>query len=316
MMKPKVERVTIPPGCSIRVYHRRIPDIPFEWHHHPEYELTLTLNSRGMRFIGDHIGSYESNDLVLIPSDMPHTWASKEAIDPSAPHQAIVVWFNEKWAMRMAELCPEYAAISDLLKRAGGALSFGPAQAEAMLHRKSSLLSDSPSNRLHAMLSLLAELGVSEGTPLVTAPKTTRATEDDMAQLNRVLEHLHKRYAEPIRIEELCALGNMSPRTLHRFFVNHVGENVSDYLRKLRIGHACMLLVETNMPVSVIAARAGFFSMSNFNRSFLETRQMTPLEFRRFVQQQGRLPKLAPVDTTDSERSYIVQRDRARQVDA
>src|ERR1700761_4723630 len=103
-MKPKMERVTMPAGCSVRIYHRRIRSIPFEWHHHPELELTLTLNSRGMRFIGSHIGSYESNDLVLIPSDMPHTWASQEAIDASAPHQAIVIWFTEAWAAGVAAL--------------------------------------------------------------------------------------------------------------------------------------------------------------------------------------------------------------------
>ena len=67
-MKPQFERVTFPKGCSFRVYNRRVPEIPFEWHHHPEYELTLTLNSRGWRFIGDHIGKYEAPDLVLVPS--------------------------------------------------------------------------------------------------------------------------------------------------------------------------------------------------------------------------------------------------------
>jgi len=56
---------------------------------------------------------------------------------------------------------------------------------------------------------------------------------------------------------------------LDRFFINHVGQNVSDYVRKLRIDHACMLLVETELPVSVVAARTGFFKMSNFNRAFL-----------------------------------------------
>jgi AraC-like DNA-binding protein len=315
-MKPKVERVTIPSGCSIRVYHRRIPDIPFEWHHHPEYELTLTLNSRGMRFIGDHIGSYQSNDLVLIPSDMPHTWASKEAIDPSAPHQAIVIWFTERWARQIADLCPEYVAINQLLNRSAGALSFDTVEADSMLRRKHDLLSQSPSARLHAALSLLAELGGIEGIPLVATPKTKRATDDDMAQLDRVLEYLQKNYADPIRIEQLCEVGNMSARTLHRFFVNHIGGNVTDYLKKLRIGHACMLLVETNLSVSVIAARAGFFSMSNFNRSFLETRQMKPLEFRKFVQQQGRLPKLFMSDLQEKERSFILQRDKARQIDS
>ena len=85
-MKPQFEHVAIPEGCSIRVLHRQVPEIPFEWHHHPELELTLTLNSRGLRFIGDHVGAYESGDLVLVPSEMPHTWASMGAADESSPH--------------------------------------------------------------------------------------------------------------------------------------------------------------------------------------------------------------------------------------
>jgi len=268
-----------------------------------------------MRFIGDHIGPYESNDLILIPSDMPHTWASREAIDPSAPHQAVVLWFTSQWALQIAELCPEYAPISRLLKRSAGALSFGLSQAELMLDKKPALLSDSPSTRLHAALSLLTELGDSEGASLVTALKARRLPSDDLTPLNRVVDLLHKRYAEPIHVEEMCAVGNMSPRTLHRAFINHIGENVSDYLRKLRIGHACMLLVETDMPISVIAPQAGFFSMSNFNRSFLETRQMTPMSFRRFVRQQSRLPKsFASIDNLDIETSFILKRDKARKI--
>jgi hypothetical protein len=79
-------------------FRRQIPEIPSEWHRHPECELTLTLNSRGLRFIADHIGEYDSHDLVLVPSEMPHTWASTKTIDGSCPHVAIVVWFTEAWA--------------------------------------------------------------------------------------------------------------------------------------------------------------------------------------------------------------------------
>ena len=61
---------------------RRLDDgIPFQWHHHPEFELTLTLNSRGQRFIGDHIGDYDDGDLVLVGPNLPHTWVSREKID-------------------------------------------------------------------------------------------------------------------------------------------------------------------------------------------------------------------------------------------
>ena len=117
-MKPQFERVTFPKGCSLRVYHRRVAEIPFEWHHHPEYELTLTLNSRGWRFVGDHIGQYQAPDLVLVPSDMPHTWASTATLDDKDPHTAIVIWFSGTWALQVAEILPEYGNLRKLLRNA------------------------------------------------------------------------------------------------------------------------------------------------------------------------------------------------------
>jgi AraC-like DNA-binding protein len=246
---------------------------------------------------------------------MPHTWASSSAIDKSLPHQAIVIWFTEKWASEIADLCPEYAPISLLLRNSRRALSFGPAEAEQVLQTVPDLLSDFSLRRLHGVLAILTALATAEGNPLGSLTKTERVNKAGWPQLDRVLDALHKRYSEPIRIEELCAIGNMSPRTLHRMFMSRLGENVSDYLRKLRVGHACMLLVETDLPISVISARAGFFSTSNFNRSFLRTRQTTPLELRRFVRQHGQMPKLSSeIETADSERSFILQRDKLRQL--
>ena len=293
-MKSQFEHITFPKGCSIRVYHRRVPSIPFEWHYHPEYELTLTLNSRGWRFIADHIGQYESQDLVLVPSDMPHTWASTSALDESRPHVALVVWFTRTWALQLAEVCPEFAGLRSLLKRATTGLSFLQEAGARMESRLPQLLSDSPHQRLQAALETLTELAEAEATPLATQIIVRPEASNDSEQLTRVLTLLHKRFAEPIRVEDLCSVGNLSPRSLHRLFVHHVGENVSDYLGRLRIGRACMLLVETDRPISVIASEAGFSNLSNFNRRFLEARGMTPRDFRRFVVQNDCMPDSPP----------------------
>ncbi|WP_262390316.1 cupin domain-containing protein, partial [Burkholderia arboris] len=123
-MKPQYEHVTFAPGCSIRVYHRQLARIPFEWHRHPEYELTLTLNSRGQRFIGDHVARYADDDLVLVPPNLPHTWSSNARIDREAPEVALVVWFDGDWVRRLADCCPEYAPLRSLLRRAAPGLHF------------------------------------------------------------------------------------------------------------------------------------------------------------------------------------------------
>lgn len=74
-MKPLLEHLPASPDASWSMFNRRLDDaIPFEWHHHPEFELTLTLNSRGQRFIGNHVAEYDHGDLVLIGPDLLHTW--------------------------------------------------------------------------------------------------------------------------------------------------------------------------------------------------------------------------------------------------
>jgi AraC-like DNA-binding protein len=297
-MKPQFEHVVIPEGCSIRVLNRRISEIPFEWHHHPECELTLTLNSRGWRFIADHIGAYDSHDLVLIPSEMPHTWASSRSVDESSPHVAIVIWFTEHWALRLADSCPEYSSLRRLLARAAGALSFPSPAGEMVESRLPGLLSNSARDRLHTTLDILTDLATMDAVPLATPQKAVPITADESAQLKRVLDLLHKRFAEPIRIRDLCAVGNMSERSLHRLFVRHLGENMTDYLSRLRIGRACMWLVETDRPISLIAVDAGFSNLSNFNRQFRTARHVSPREFRRYYIKHGSMPDLYEFELT------------------
>jgi AraC-like DNA-binding protein len=293
-MRCQFEHVTFPKDCSIRIYHRQIPSIPFEWHHHPVYELTLTLNSRGWRFVADHIDHYDSQDLVLVPADMPHTWASTSAIDESLPHTALVVWFTREWAFRVADACPETFPLRKLINRACAGLSFPQDAGARMESRLPELLSESPLKRLHIVQDLLCELAETEATILASQAATRPESSRESRQLPRVLDFLYQHFAESIRIEELCKVANLSERSLHRLFVRHLGENVSDYLCKLRIGRACMLLVETERPISVIAAETGFANLSNFNRRFLDVRHMTPKEFRSFVVKYGRMPNSQP----------------------
>jgi AraC-like DNA-binding protein len=290
-MKPQFERVTFPKGCSLRVYNRRVPEIPFEWHHHPEYELTLTLNSRGWRFIGDHIGQYQAPDLVLVPSDMPHTWASTATLHSGEPHTAIVIWFSRAWALQVADVCPEYAKIRKLLRSASTGLAFTTEAATLVTGRLEGLLGESATNRLHTALDLLLELAEAQATQLSKSATAVLAMSDtEPAQLTRVLNHLHKLFQEPIRIDALCRVGNISPRSLHRLFVKHTGESVSDYLSKLRIGRACMRLAETDLPVSMIAYEVGLSNLANFNRQFRRVRNTTPTEYREYFRKHGASP--------------------------
>ncbi|GHA87188.1 helix-turn-helix domain-containing protein [Modicisalibacter luteus] len=279
-MKPQYEHVGIDRGCSIRVFHRRLERIPFEWHRHPEYELTLTCNSRGQRFVGDHIGEYDDQDLVLVPPDLPHSWCSSGRKAMDQPHEAVVIWFGRDWVENLAVLCPEYAPLVRLLACATSGLLFNADGVRSMLAHKADLLSDDSLRRLSATLAVLAELAHSSYSVLGGRERLV-AQDTAPKRLRRILDILAERYREPISIDTLSEVANLSPRSLHRLFTRHMGIGVRDYLVELRLREACILLVESDWPVYVIAEQAGFLNLSNFNRCFRQRRGMTPRDYRR-----------------------------------
>jgi AraC-like DNA-binding protein len=287
-MKPMYERVAIDDGCSVRVYHRKLAKIPFEWHRHPEYELTLTMNSHGKRYIGDSITEYGADDLVLVRPDLPHTGASNKSLDSTIPQVAIVVWFGCDWARRLADCCPEYEGLHRLLRRAGCGLAFSAATGAALRARQASLLSESPRERLTGTLDALCLLADAHAVPLASPSAFAdsrnaqgRPSGHEPERINRVLALIDARFAEPLSLSELANAASLSERSLNRYFDQHIGESVGKYLNRIRIGHACLMLADTSWPVSVVAVRSGFPNVANFNRQFRAFKDTTPVGYRR-----------------------------------
>jgi AraC-like DNA-binding protein len=279
-MRPFLEHLQPSPGASWSMLNRRLDDaIPFEWHHHPELELTLTLNSRGQRFIGNHVAGYGDGDLVLIGPNLPHTWASRERIDAAGPHVALVLWFRREWIEGLAEGSIELAPVTRLVRRAATGLAFDPALGRALASDIEALFGRPPAQRLTGLLDVLARLADGEkGQPLSSV--VPQETAGDRSRLDRVLTHLHRHYHEPIRMSELGRIAALSESGLNRMFARHLRQTVSAYLASLRIGEACARLSATAQPIQHIAADVGYPSLANFNRQFLRLRGMTPRAYR------------------------------------
>ncbi|RYE08533.1 MAG: AraC family transcriptional regulator [Hyphomicrobiales bacterium] len=279
-MKPFLEKLQIPQGASWAWLDRQLAEgIPFQWHHHPEFELTLTLNSRGQRFIGDHIGDYEDGDLVLIGPNLPHTWASRERL-ASGPHVAQVMWFHPDWAAALATTLVELKPLTALLARARTGLAFSPGMARAARPRIAALFARPAEERVLPLLDLLQMLATDPAaTPLASAA-VTLPSGSDRTRIDRVLDHIHRAYADDISIPRLADIAALSPSGLHRLFLKHTQQTVTAYVTRLRIGEACALLSATARPIAHIASDVGYDSLANFNRQFKALKQMTPRQYR------------------------------------
>ncbi len=75
----------------------------------------------------------------------------------------------------------------------------------------------------------------------------------------------------------------MSEWACSRFFKKNSGNSFTDYVAQLRVGHACKLLSETDLPVTDICFEVGYGNVSNFNRVFRLQRGLTPSAYRRLA---------------------------------
>ena len=281
-MKPFLEKVYKPPDASWSMLKRRLQDgIPFQWHHHPEYELTLTLNSRGLRFIGDHVGEYDDGDLVLLGPNLPHTWASREALRSDEPHVALVLWFDAGWAQTVTGGFVEFRKLTELLARARRGVSFPQSVARAVRDDYERLFEQEPVNRLIGLMRLLDQLaGADDGRPIASEVYRPGQSADSRERIDRVLAHIHEHYAQQVQLSELADVAALSESGLHRMFQKHVRTNVSDYITRIRIGDACARLANSDQPIAFIAEAVGYATLANFNRQFKRSTSLTPREYR------------------------------------
>jgi AraC-like DNA-binding protein len=282
-MKPLLERLQPVDGASWAWLDRRLDAaIPFQWHHHPEFELTLTLNSRGQRFVGDHIGSYDDGDLVLVGPNLPHTWASREKLDRDAPHVALVMWFHPDWAAALTGVLSELQAVTTLLARARRGLRFSAAAASSTRPAIEELFRRPPPERLLGLLQVLLLLAADDGAEALASPGAVQPpAAPGRGRIDRALDHIHRHYADGISIADLADIAALSPSGLHRLFRRHTRQTVTEYVMRLRIGEACALLSGTALPIAHIAGTVGYASLANFNRQFKALKQMTPRSYRR-----------------------------------
>jgi AraC family transcriptional regulator len=109
-------------------------------------------------------------------------------------------------------------------------------------------------------------------------PAASPFPDDRMA---KAVAYMAERIGESVRVEQVAAACGLSTFHFSRTFKANVGKAPHGYLTHLRIEQAKVLLRNTDLQVSAVAAQVGFTRLSHFTSTFRRIMGMPPGKYRR-----------------------------------
>ena len=102
----------------------------------------------------------------------------------------------------------------------------------------------------------------------------------EVEELSYAVEFILSHYAEPVSVEQLAHLSNLSVSQFERRFKRLFDMTPLKFVLKVRVDVACEQLVDTRRTICSIAHSTGFYDHSYFTRQFSAIMGMSPSEYR------------------------------------
>ena len=118
---------------------------------------------------------------------------------------------------------------------------------------------------------------------LAMRENTTLPTVEYSELCQFIIEYAEKNLTDKNILGTISKKVNFSISHLSRKFKEDTGIPFSEYLKQMRIEHACRLLLHTDKKITEIAALVGYSDIKFFNGIFKQQLGMTPREFRKYA---------------------------------
>ena len=264
------------------VVERHKSEFLFPIHSHPEFELNFIENGAGVRrIVGDSVEEIGDYELTLVAGEqLEHAWEQGNC--QSGDIREITIQFSRNLFSADLLARRQFQSIREMFQKAAYGLSFSHKAIMKVYSILDILASESDGFEQFQQLLRILYLLSNDGEARVLASSSFAQAERNAQsrRVRKVQEYINTHYAEEIRLEDCAAMVGMAPSAFSRFFRQHTGRTLLDYIIDIRLGHAARMLVDTTAGISEISYACGFNNLSNFNRTFKARRGYTPRDFR------------------------------------
>lgn len=100
-------------------------------------------------------------------------------------------------------------------------------------------------------------------------------------KLTPVIAYIESNYWQNISVADLASVVNISESAMYKLFVSAISKSPKQYIKKRRMYHASMLLLNSDKSISDIAIETGFYDPFYFSKEFKKDFGLSPSEYRK-----------------------------------
>lgn len=102
----------------------------------------------------------------------------------------------------------------------------------------------------------------------------------DKTPVQKAMDYVRRNLDRDLSRADIAEAIYLNPEYLSRLFKKETGASLSDYITAEKMRAAQGMLVDTNVPVSLIATKVGFSNFSYFSQVFKRHTGLSPVEYR------------------------------------
>lgn len=248
------------------------------------FEIDIITGGSGIFQIFGQLIPCKKGDMIIIPPDIPHNYYvndSGEKLHIFRMFLDIHDWFSDEIAdMTNPRFC--YGVFGD-----GSVIAYATLNAKAydtvmaILEDISLEIANAKRDWQIAVSSYLTVLFVTLSRYIDEAEHEPSALSKEWHLAGVAVRMIMENFSDSeLKLETLAESLYISKSQFSRLFKDFTGESFSEYLRRVRMNHACRLLRETDMSVEQIVKECGMRDVRSFYKNFQNYTGKTPSQYK------------------------------------
>lgn len=276
-MRPFFHEIVVhPKKISAKIILHYPNELPFDSHWHEEIEILATMDSQVQVYCNQESYIAKENEIVCINSAQIHQFSPILNFSNSA----ITIQINPAF---LKEYCTDPDnCYFDVRQNPDACQLLDSYMKELFLFCTNETENPYYNLRINSLLHQILYVLLSECQINAIRKEQAKTTKYRQRYMG-IMTYMNEHYSEDLSLEDVAKFSHISKEHLSREFKTYVGENFRDHLANIRLRHAHLDLINTDLPLIDIAINHGFSDLRSYNRAFQKQFGIAPLQYRRKI---------------------------------